>query len=245
MRRCIENAFFLFFFWFSEIIENETRKIVSVGTMTMIIVFVEFLAINHKQCCHMLEQIHCHAYRCIHQIREMFDQLMGTVEIASIRTDGVHVIGECEFDFFSQRNYWHFPFINRFIDHKRDRFDNSYNRTSHGYHRDRDHRDRDRDRRIDKRRLVSFCHNELIMQCVQLTIFLFEYFSRYAAPMGYPSSHPHYLQPGYYDGAMTSGGSEYRGRYSSDWNRERDRDYADYRREYGRPPPPPSSSGTS
>lgn len=63
--------------------------------------------------------------------------------------------------------------------------------------------------------------------------------------MGYPSSHSHYPPPAYYDGAMTSGASEYRGRYASDWNREREREYAaEYRREYSRPPAP-SSSGAS
>lgn len=47
-------------------------------------------------------------------------------------------------------------FYNRFSEHKRDRFDNSFNNrvSPHGYQRERDHRDRDRDRdrRIDKRR---------------------------------------------------------------------------------------------
>lgn len=66
--------------------------------MIMIIVFVEILAINHKQCHHMLEQIHRHVCQCI-QTREMVDQFMGAVEIASIRTDGVHVIGKFEIGF--------------------------------------------------------------------------------------------------------------------------------------------------
>lgn len=79
-----------------------------------------------------------------------------------------------------------------------------------------------------------------------LTKVYFFLLNRYPPPaMGYPSGHPHYLPPNYYDGAISGSGSEYRGRYSNDWNRERDRDYADYRREYDRRPPPPSSSGAS
>lgn len=57
------------------------------------------------------------------------------------------------------KKYIDYNFIwNRYVDHKRERFDSSYSRGApppppHAYHRERDHRDRDRERRMDKRRL--------------------------------------------------------------------------------------------
>ncbi|KAJ6646547.1 Chromodomain-helicase-DNA-binding protein 1 [Pseudolycoriella hygida] len=104
----------------------------------------------------------------------------------------------------------------RFSEHKRDGYNNSYNnRTApHVYHRERDHRDRDRERRIDKRRYP---------------------------PQSYPP--PHYMPANAY---YQSGPADipppagYRdNRYppsAMEWGRERD--YGDYRREYDRRPPP-------